>query len=360
MKLNKTTQSALSRRAFLGGTLVATGAGAAFILAGCAPQDSQKPAASDEPGLQTLSGTYMTALGISLSFVEVLVAKERGFFDEFGLDLDIQGGTGTASAIQAVLSNSVDLSRTAGVNAIIAAANEDAPLRAIATVRQRSQFDLVSLAEKPIKHPRELEGKTVGVVSAGGSTENLLDMMLLSAGVDGSTVSRPITGVGTAAYELAKAGQVDAWISVDTDRMVINDQMGPVHYFNSDEHAKVPSDTYNVSVELLESDSEMPSRFLAGVYRAMEFASKPENHDAVVDDLLKYTPDADREQSLATLPALVDGWSASGTREFLSLDDDAWITGQDLMFEAGLVTKKVGIENLVTHKFIDEARELLA
>jgi NitT/TauT family transport system substrate-binding protein len=360
MKLEKYSKSQLSRRAFLGGTLIATGAGAAFVLAGCAPQQQgEKPTNSGAPSLTPVNGVYMTALGINLSFVEVLVAKERGYFDEFGLNLDIKGGTGTASAIQAVLSNSVDFSRTAGVNAIIAAANEDAPLVAIATVRQRSQFDLVSLAEKPIKHPRDLAGKTVGVVSAGGSTENLLDMMLLSAGVDGSTVSRPITGVGTAAYELARAGQVDAWISVDTDRMIINDQMGPVHYFNSDEYAKVPSDTYNISAELLKSDSDKPARFLAGVYKAMEFASKPANHGQVVDDLLKYTPDTDRKRSLATLPALVDGWTASGTRKFLELDDAGWLSGQDLMLEAGLITKTVGIEKLVTHKYLDAAMAML-
>lgn len=361
MKLENYTQSQLSRRMFLSGTLVATGVGAAFVLSGCAPQQgAENPGSSEKPGALTpVNGVYMTALGLSLSFVEVMVAKERGFFDEYGLTLDIKGGTGTASAIQAVLGNSVDLSRTAGVNAIIACANEDAPLVSIATVRQRSQFDLVSLAEKPIKSPKELAGKTVGVVSAGGSTENLLDMMLLSQGVDRSTVKRPITGVGTAAYELAKAGQVDAWISVDTDRIIINKEMGPVYYFNSDEYAKVPSDTYNISTELLNSDSDMPSRFLAGVYKGMEYASKPENFEQVVDDLLKYTPDADRKQSLSTLPALVDGWTASGKSDMLSLDDNAWLKGQDLMLEAGLINKKVGIDKLVTHKYIDAAKAML-
>lgn len=359
MKLEKVTQSQLSRRMFLGGTLIATGAGAAFVLAGCAPQqNTETPGNSEAPGLAPVNGVYMTASGLSLSFVEVMVAKERGFFDEFNVNIDIKGGTGTASAIQATLSNTVDLSRTSGINSIVAVANESAPLLAIATVRQRSQFDLVSLAEKPINSPSGLAGKTVGVVSAGGSTENLLDMMLLSEGVDPSTVSRPITGVGTAAYELARSGGVDAWISVDTDRMLINDELGPVHYFNSDEYAKVPSDTYNISTQMAESDSELPTRFLAGVLKAMEFASKPENFAQVVKDLQVYTPDADTEQSLAGLPQLVSGWSAGGTLPFLGLDDSAWTKGQDLMLAAGLLTKTVPLESLVTHKYIDAAREL--
>lgn len=354
MMLGNYSQTQLSRRIFLGGSLVATGAGAAFVLSGCAPQSETGSGTNNSK----TSGVYMTASGLSLSFVEVMVAKERGFFDEFDLDLDIKGGTGTASAIQATLSNTVDLSRTSGINSIVAVANENAPLFAIATVRQQSQFDLVSLAEKPIKKPSELAGKTVGVVSAGGSTENLLDMMLLSEGVDPSTVSRPITGVGTAAYELARSGDIDAWISVDTDRMLINDELGKVHYFNSDEYAKVPSDTYNVSTQMVESDSDMPVQFLAGVLKAMEFASKPENFEQVVKDLQAYTPDADTEQSLAGLPQLVSGWTAGGTLPFLGLDDQAWVTGQELMLDAGLLDKTVPLESLVTHKYIDEARKL--
>ncbi len=356
MKFGTSNQTALSRRAFLGGTLIATGTGAAFILSGCAAPAPQNPGTSKP---ETLSGTYMTAFGISLSFVEVLVAKEQGFFDEQGLNLDIKGGTGTASAIQGVLSNAVDLSRTAGVNAIIACANEGAPLLSIATVRQRSQFDLVSLADKPIKSPAELAGKTVGVVSAGGSTENLLDMMLVGAGVDRASVSRPITGVGTAAYELARKGEVDAWISVDTDRQLINDELGAVYYFNSDDYAKVPSDTYNLSSKLLDSDSDMPTRFLAGVLQAMEFASKPDNYEQVVKDLQVYTPDADTEQSLAAMPLLVEGWTAGGKNEFLALDDDAWLSGQDLMKKTGLIDQTVGIDKLITHEYLDAARKLV-
>ncbi|MEO6019041.1 MAG: ABC transporter substrate-binding protein, partial [Knoellia sp.] len=213
-------RTALTRRSFLGGALVAGGAGATFVLAGCASQDDKQapgPAASGDT-LKQVDGRYITALGLNLSFVEVMVAKEQGFFDKQGLNLEIKGGSGTATAIQAVLGNTVDISRTAAINAIVAAAKQDAPLVSIGTVRQRSQFDVVSLASKPLKSPKELAGKTVGVVSAGGSTENLLDMMLLSAGVDRASVKRPITGVGTAAYELAKKGQIDAWISVDTDR----------------------------------------------------------------------------------------------------------------------------------------------
>ena len=352
----------LSRRSFLSGgagiaTLIATGAGATLLLSGCST-DSTPESSASPGGLKPVSGRYMTALGINLSFVEVIVAKERGFFKNLDFDLDIKGGQGTAPAIQAVLGNSVDLSRTAAINAIIAAANEGAPLVSIGTVRQKSQFDVCSLASKPIKSPKELAGKTVGVVSAGGSTENLLDMMLIGAGVDRASVKRPITGVGTAAYELAKNGQIDAWISVDTDRKTINDELGKLYYFNSDDYAKIPSDTYNVSQETIDSGSDMPTRFLAGVLKAMEYASDKANWPQVVKDLQVYTPDTDTESSLASMPILVEGWTSAGMDKLLQLDETAWKGGQDLLVEAGIVKKAVSMDKLIYTKYLDDARKM--
>lgn len=355
----------VSRRSFLSGgagiaTLFATGAGATLLLSGCAPQSSPAPAASQPGGLSPVTGSYMTAFGLNLSFVEVLVAQERGYFKDLGLSLDIKGGQGTAPAIQAVLGGSVTISRTAAINAIVAAANEDAPLRTIGTVRQKSQFDVCSLAGKPIKNPSELQGKTVGVVSAGGSTENLLNIMLLGADVPLDSVKRPITGVGTAAYELAKNGQIDAWISVDTDRRQINDELGALYYFNSDDFAKIPSDTYNVSQATIDSGSEMPTRFLAGVLQAMTFAADKSNWPQVVKDLQVYSPDTPTDSSLASMPILVDGWTSAGMDKLLQLDEAAWKTGQDLLVKGGIVKKAASMEKLIYTKYLEDARKLIA
>lgn len=353
-------QPQVTRRSFLTttagvATLLATGTGATLLVSGCAgaSQTGGKPDANG-----TVSGKYMTALGINLSFVEVVVAKERGFFSQLGLELDIKGGQGTAPAIQAVLGNSVDVSRTNAINAIVATANEGAPLLSIANVFQKSQFDLCSLADKPIKNPSELANKTVGIVSAGGATENLLDVMLIGAGVDRKSVKRPITGVGTAAYQLAKNGQIDAWISVDTDRRTINDELGKVYYFNTSQFAKIPGDTYNVSQRLIDSGSDMPTKFLAGVLKAMAYATDQANWGQVVKDLQVYTPQTDTKASLASMPVLVEDWNSSGPDKRLQLDEGLWKSGQDALVQAGVVKKAVGLEKLLYQKYLSDARKL--
>ncbi|WP_327037919.1 ABC transporter substrate-binding protein [Micromonospora maris] len=357
MKNDRSIGAPVSRRSFLrlgatAGLLLPSAGGMTLLLSGCGSDDNKVNADG------SISGTYMAASSLTLSYVETMVAKERGYFAEYGLDLDIKGGQGTATAIQAVLGGSADLTRANGINAIIAVANEQAPLVSIASLRQKSQFEVVSMPDKAIRNPAELAGRTCGIVSTGGATENLLDVMLINAGVDPKTVKRPVTGVGTAAYELARKGEVDAWICVNTDRATIQKDIGEVAFFSTDEFAPMPSDSYNTSLKMIESDSEMPVKFLAGVLKAVEYASKEENWDQVIEDLRKYNPEANPAQARAELPLLVESWMAAGPDKVLQMNDQTWLSGQESLIKAGLVKSAAPIEKLIYKDYLDRARNL--
>ncbi|MER5454499.1 MULTISPECIES: ABC transporter substrate-binding protein [unclassified Micromonospora] len=357
MTHNPSFGAPVSRRSLLrfgasAGLLLPTAGGMTLMLSGCGGDDNQVNADG------SLNGSYMTASGLTLSFVETMVAKERGYFAEHGLNLDIKGGQGTATAIQAVLGGSADMTRANGINAIIAVANEDAPFVSIASVRQKSQFEVVSLPDDPIRSPAQLAGRTCGIVSTGGATENLLDVMLINAGIDPGSVQRPVTGVGTAAYELARRGEVDAWICVNTDRATIQKEIGEVVFFSTDEHAPMPSDSYNTSLKMVESDSDMPVRFLAGVLKAIDYASKEENWEQVINDLRKYNPEADAAQARAELPLLVESWQAAGPENTLQMNPQTWLTGQESLVKAKLVNSAAPIEKLIYPDYLARAREL--
>ncbi|MFF0175285.1 ABC transporter substrate-binding protein [Micromonospora profundi] len=357
MRNDRSIGAPVSRRSFLrasttAGLLLPTAGGMTLLLTGCGGDDDKVNADG------SLNGSYMTASGMTLSFVETMVAKERGFFSEFGLSLDIKGGQGTATAIQAVLGGSADLTRANGINAIIAVANEQAPFVSIASVRQKSQFEVVSLPNKPIRNPAELAGRTCGIVSTGGATENLLDVMLINAGVNPKSVKRPVTGVGTAAYELARKGDVDAWICVNTDRATIQKDVGEVVFFSTDDFAPMPSDSYNTSAKMVESGSDMPVKFLAGVLKAIDYASKEANWDQVINDLRMYNPEADPAQARAELPLLVESWLAAGPDKALEMNEQTWLKGQESLVKAKLVKSAAPIDKLINRSYLERARNL--
>lgn len=308
------------------------------------------------PG-ELVEQTYITSFGYTVSFIEAMIAKEEGFWEAEGLDIDIAGGQGTSTSIQALLTDSSQYSRAGGINSIVVIANEQAPIINIATARQRSQFEVVSLPEAGITGAADLEGKKVGIVSSGGQTENLLDLMLVKAGVPLDSVERPITGVGAAAYELARQGAVDAWIAVDSDRATIERTADvELDYFNTDDAVEMPSDSFVISTELAESGSDLPVRFLAGLHSAMEWALDESNHERAVEHLMVYNPDIDPEATLLELPLTIATWTAAGEDRLLELDVELWEQGQANAQAAGLIDETVDVELLLDTSFIDTVK----
>jgi NitT/TauT family transport system substrate-binding protein len=338
------------------GVLVPASGGLAVLLSGCG--EGAKPRAAGQPASgAALSQTYTTALGFLPSFLETFVAKERGFWRDRGLQVDIRGGQGTASAIQSVIGGSSAYSRASGINSIIAVADQQAPIINVGTVYQRSQFVLASLADKAVTDPKQLAGKSVGVVSSGGSTENLLDVMLTGAGVAKDKVRRPVTGVGAAAYQLAKDGRVDAWIALDGDIKQLQEQQGAqITTVNTDVYAPIPADSYVVSRSVLTSMPDAVPRFLAGVLDAMRFTMDKKNWDAVVRAIQVYNPELKKDVALFQIPLEVEKWTASGPDRLLAMDPAKWAKGAEALKKAGLVTNAVPTERLVEPGPLDKAR----
>src|SRR5271167_3012934 len=114
---------------------------------------------------------YLTPFGFLMGFAETMYADTGGFFAKHNLDVEIRGGRGSAMAVQQIAAGNVLVSRTGGTDMIKAVA-KDPNIVAFAEVFQRDIFFVISSAEKPLTVPQQFVGKTIGVVSVGGATEN--------------------------------------------------------------------------------------------------------------------------------------------------------------------------------------------
>jgi NitT/TauT family transport system substrate-binding protein len=362
--------SDLTRRTFLrharNGLMVPLAfGGVGLVLSACGGQQTADPvpAPSGDPtdtgpaARETLSARYMTALGLSLSFAEAMIAKEQGFFDEQGLFVEILGGSGTATALQSVLGGTSLLSRANAINGIISVANENAPIVSVATCRQGGQFELASLPDAPIASPSDLRaGMNIGIVSAAGATENLLDAMLLDQGIDPGSIGKPITGVGPAAFELARRGEIDGWVAVNTDRQAIQDDGEEVLAFNIYDYVDIPSDTFVTRADLMGTGDERVVRFLAGILQAIKWSSDPNNWEEAVANVRVYNPSINAEAAVKQMPLIVDDWLANGEDGVLAVDPDRWGRGQEILANLGLVNTPAPVDRLIDGSFLAEAR----
>ena len=303
----------------------------------------------------TISETLETPFGLIFSFVEFYVAKEQGFWAKQGLDIKIVGGTGTASAVQAVLGGSSAYSRGSGIDSIIAVAKTHAPVTTVGMCFQRSEFNITSLASKPLRDPKELAGKTIGVVSPNGATQELLECILKRAGVNLSSVNMPVVGVGPAALQLAKSGKIDGWVALDTDIKAFEAAGTKLVWWSTDKYAKIPADNYMVADSLIRSHPKAITGFLTGIFQAMEFAQKKANFDKVVSATRAINPQITRNIIAQQLPIIAADWTAGGTRTPVKLYPKEWESAQKLLVKTGFIPRTVALDKLIDPSFADKA-----
>jgi NitT/TauT family transport system substrate-binding protein len=97
------------------------------------------------------------------------LAQEKGWYRDAGLDLTITPGKGTADAINTVGVGNAQFG-SADYGAVARSVLEGIPIRAVATFFYETPAGIVSFADKPVKVPKDLEGKSISVAPFGAST----------------------------------------------------------------------------------------------------------------------------------------------------------------------------------------------
>jgi NitT/TauT family transport system substrate-binding protein len=148
-------------------------------------------------------------------YLPTTLAKELGFYQEQGLDVELQDFQGGAKALQALVGGSADVV-SGFYDHTIQMAAEGRELVAFVTMLR---FPGLVLATSPqaaagIQRIEDLKGKIAGVTSAGSSSQMFLTFLLTRHGVPVDSVS--VTSIGSAATAIAaiEHGKIDAgWMA---------------------------------------------------------------------------------------------------------------------------------------------------
>mgnify|MGYP002620325328 FL=1 len=324
----------------------------AGLLAACGREETPTG-----PGT-LIKRVYQTAFGYNVGNCPEMVAREAGYFAELGIDCEVISSTGTSQAMSGLLTKATQYSRFQSISALITVANEDAPFVAFGTPVQRSAFEMQSMAENPIRDITDLEGKAVGVVSAGGTTDQLIDLMAVRAGIDPKSIERKVTGLGVSAYQFAERGEVAAWVGSAAEREALEAADMPVHAWNFDDVMPIPADSYITTREEIEQNRDVVVRVLAGFYKALVFVCDKSNDAQTIEWIRKYnreiTPDAAQEQ----LDLVRELYLAKGQSSLMVMDVPAWEGMQEALLQAGLTNKEIDLSKVVYADLLDEAKAL--
>ena len=105
--------------------------------------------------------------GIHAPFV---LAKERGYFEKEGLNVEIAEGKGSATTVQLV-GTKADTFGWADGSTIALNLAKGVPVKAVATILNVLPYAVVSLDEKNIRTAKDLEGKSLAITPGDGLTQ---------------------------------------------------------------------------------------------------------------------------------------------------------------------------------------------
>lgn len=137
------------------------------------------------------------------------VAKEKGWYKEAGLDVTISPGKGTADSIKTVGSGNAEFGFP-DFGALAKAVSEGVPITAVAAFVHDTPSGIISFADKPVRTPKDLEGKTIAVAPFG-ATAIMLPAFAKLSNVDTSKVKQVTYNFGAIVPSFL-TGKVDASI----------------------------------------------------------------------------------------------------------------------------------------------------
>jgi len=182
-----------------------TAAAAAATLAvtsGCSDSEPR------QPPMPRAKVTYLTGFALLGQDAYMVLAAEKGWFREAGIDIDIKAGQGTATNLKLVLAGQATFATVDLTGALIAYSQGVDGFTTIAAVYQRTVSSITALAGSGITTPKDLEGRTIGY-QPGGVNYTLFPTYARLAGVDPTKVKwRPVPPPQLRA--ILATGKVDA------------------------------------------------------------------------------------------------------------------------------------------------------
>ena len=140
-------------------------AGAGLGLAAVAAWSAATPGAVAQDKVTFRMNWYWG--GIHAPFA---LAKERGYFEKAGVNVEILEGRGSATTVQLVGTKSDTFGWADGVS-LTQNAVKGVPVKAVATILNVLPYAVVSLEETNIRTVKDLEGKTLAITPGDGLTQ---------------------------------------------------------------------------------------------------------------------------------------------------------------------------------------------
>lgn len=282
----------------------------------------------------------------------MFVAKELGYYEEAGLDVNIIEPTeGATATLIAVGKGEFGIAYQEDVTMALTSA-DPLPIKAIAAVIQHNTSGFATYADKNITSPADFEGKTYAGWGGPGE-EAVLKAVMSAAGKDFSKLNMVISdGSGFATLK----DRVDImWFYEAWDNVKCAQAGFPINYIEVrqlDERLDYYTPVIITSDKMIEKNPETVRAFMAATAKGYEYAIANAEESAKI--LQKYAPDYDLEM-LTISQEYLSGKYAEDAVRWGEMKDSVWDNYTQFMVEYGMIDTAIPASECYTNEFLPEA-----
>lgn len=162
-----------------------------------------------------IAQTKKVVLNFGLSYVPIgnspvfTVPKSMGFWEEEGLDVEVQFANGSGPALQQLIARQVTAT-ISGFPPALSLIEQGAPVKIIGSYNSRNIYYPVALESSAIRSIEDMRGAKIGVLSAASSNVYWIKGLLAEHGIDpDNEVEIIAVGAGPAALQALASGRID-------------------------------------------------------------------------------------------------------------------------------------------------------
>jgi len=231
----------------------------------------------------------------------IYAAQRRGYYEDAGVDLEVREPGDPGAVPKLLAAGRVDFA-ILDIHDLGIAREQGLDIVGTMAIVQRPLAAIIAPRSGPVRRPRDLEGRTVGVTGLP-SDEAVVDSELRADGGDPERVHR--VTIGFNAVSALAAGRVDAATGFWNAEAVALARRGvPNRVFKVNRYGAPPYPelVLTASRQTIEQDPDLVDALVGATTRGYEFAHA--HPDQALDDLLAAVPSLDRGDQAAQLAVL--------------------------------------------------------
>ncbi|WP_311028691.1 ABC transporter substrate-binding protein [Mesorhizobium koreense] len=253
-----------------------------------------------------------------------IVAKEMGYLEEEGLDVAFHQGGPSIDGIASVASGQAQIGQISSSPSIMYAVSQSIPIKAFAVGAQRHPFAYFSRPEAPVKQPKDLIGKKLGLPQL---SKIINSAVLKRNNIDESQVEIVTIGADKTPFMTRQVDVITSW-TTDLGPLAEVKDLVVMHIW--DHGVPLYALPYYATHDTVDRNQPLLDGYLRAAARGWEFTKT--NPEKAAEIAIRAYPNLNREKTLAGVKIFLGYCFNSQTRQ------NGWGT-----FETGIWADQVAL-----------------